>query len=240
METSDLEFAVWFAAAAQSGWEPFDETVRLQQEATANLVPGAQPLPQVLSTLARSASAMHDAIFTLALGDEPRADSVGVAEAVLCRAAIESLGTGLWLMLAPPEVQRMRYVSLMLRDLEDLFGAVDDDVARRSVVADHPLFDRKDLVDTRISGIIGSVDKALGTDSLTMWRVYSGMAHGRPWAHQAWRRMLGSIEPGREESAAIVLMMLVEPVDLARRFLVIADLRRRFEESSDAMKERGV
>ncbi|WP_256840369.1 hypothetical protein [Ornithinimicrobium faecis] len=82
---------------------------------------GTLPLSETVATLARSASAMHDAMVALAIEDpDDRMASTGMAEATLARVVIESLVTGLWLMLLDDDLTRQRrYVSQVLNDLDD-------------------------------------------------------------------------------------------------------------------------
>ncbi|MCE0488128.1 hypothetical protein [Ornithinimicrobium sediminis] len=226
----DLDFAVWFAAAAEAGWEPSDDEGRRVDKAWAGLVPGAQTRSEVIAMLAQSASAMHDAILTLAFSDDGRFDSSGAAEGTLVRTAIESLATGLWLMLPEVELQKRRYVSLMVDDLDDMLQMGATLTGERHGRAARKEFPAQSfLVTTSTTQIIRSIDEAFGTSYLADWRLYSGLAHGRPWARSALHDSVLAADPTKSEHLSRVLGMLNGPVGLARRYLEVADLRRRFE-----------
>lgn len=238
MSMSDLEFVVWFAAAAEEGWKPLGGS-RREDDAWAELLPGCQPLSSVVASLARSASAMHDAMLALTFSETKRLDASTMAEATLARVAIESLATGLWLML-PGEAddRRNRYLSLMLADIDDQLrfaSTLGPERVAATARKDFPFGEL--LVPTSTTRILTNIDTALGTDYILSWQLYSGLAHARPWAIDVWRRF-DEVDQSPAAQTARVMRILREPVGLARRFLEVADLRRRFEGPTSLERER--
>lgn len=85
--------------------------------------------------------------------------------------------------------------------------------------------------------IVRAVDTALDGDTLRTWQLYSGVAHGRPWALKATRRMFP--EPNSNDGhLRQAINVLAAPTILARSFLVVADLRRRFPRPTSLEAER--
>lgn len=234
----DLEFAVWFAAAADAGWEPRGPAARLDDTSLVHMPAGAAPLSQTVASLARSASAMHDAMLALAFADpEDRMDASGMAEATLARVAIESLATGLWLMLPSDDQQRQRrYVSYVLSDVDDKlrFGdALSDE--RSSTALTKPFWKINQVKPASTMSILKGVDDEFDTTYQLAWRLYSGLAHGRPWATDAWQR---NVPAESDSHFGRIMNMLREPLGLARRYREVADLRRRFAGQTPLEVER--
>jgi hypothetical protein len=238
---TDVEFIAWFAGAVDGGWEPLDGGQWRSDDEWVRLLPKTPPLSALVADLARTASSMHEAVLALAFAsDEDQPADLVASCVVMARSAIECLATGLWLCLPKePDERARRYLTLGFQDMSDLLGfnggqrsPLPKEGAR--LLADLG-FDVKAHVST--TEIISAVDVALGTDTLRSWRIYSGVAHGRPWAREVLRQL--SPESGsRGTDAGRAIGVLSPAVILARTLLEVADLRRRFPGPSELEAER--
>ncbi|QIM22376.1 hypothetical protein G7075_16555 [Phycicoccus sp. HDW14] len=240
-ELSDVQFVAWFAGAVDGGWEPLEGGQWEADDAWASLVPGAPPMSGLVADLASTASAMQEAVLALAfVPEDEQPSNVIASHMVMVRSAIECLATGLWLCLPKDSEERAkRYLALGYQDVSDLLGTSGGPRSPLPKEGIRLLTEMGVDVESRISAtqIIRAADIELGTDTLMMWRLYSGVAHGRPWARNVTRTSFPAPE---SEGARIsqALRVLAPGIELARSLLEVADLRRRFPHPTALESER--
>jgi hypothetical protein len=240
-EMSDTEFVAWFAGAVAGGWEPLAGGQWEHDDAWATLLPGAPRISELIIDLASTASAAHEAVLALAfLPEAERPTNVVVPHVVMARSAIECLATGLWLCLPEDETERQkRYLTLGFQDISDLLGFGG---GPRSGLPKEGMPLLASLgVDTnsQISAtkIIAAVDTDLGMDTLRAWKLYSGVAHGRPWVQRVLPDAFPA--PGSDGGHLRQAMNVLSPAtQLARVLLEVVDLRRRFTHPTQLEAER--
>lgn len=240
-EMSDVEFVAWFAGAVAGGWEPLQGGQWENDDEWAALLPQAPPMSELVGDLASTASAMHEGVLALAFAPEAeRPTNVVISQMVMARSAIECLAAGLWLCLPQDANERAkRYLSLGFQDIGDMLGfggGPRSDLPKEGVrlLAAMGVDARPGISATHI---LAAVDTALGNDALPIWRLYSGVAHGRPWARQALRTNFP--EPTTNGAHLRQAIDVLAPATkLARSLLEVIDLRRRFPRPTELETER--
>lgn len=238
---TDIEFVVWFAGAVVGGWAPLEGGQWQGDDEWAEFLPLAPPMSELLGDLAGTASAMHESVLALAFtAPEKRPSDVLLPAMALARSAIECLATGLWLCLSKEaNERRKRYLTLGYQDINDLTGFGGGPRSHSSREDVELLAQMGVDAQTHIytSRIIKAVDSTLGADTFRTWQLYSGVAHGRPWALRAIRRTIPEPQ-SNNESVGQTIGVLTAPILLARSFLTVVDLRRRFPGTTSLELER--
>lgn len=123
-EMSDVGFVAWFAGAVAGGWQLLEGGQWENDDTWSALLPTAPRMSELVTDLASTASAMHEAVLALAFAPQAeRPPNVVVPQMVMARSAIECLATGLWLCLPEDANERARrYLALCLQDMGDLLG----------------------------------------------------------------------------------------------------------------------
>lgn len=240
-EMSDVEFVAWFAGAVAGGWESLEGGQWENDDSWAALLPKAPRMSEVVTDLASTASAMHEAVLALAFAPEDeRPSNVVIPHMVMARSAIECLSTGLWLCLPEDENERAkRYLTLGFQDMGDVLGFSPGPRSGLPKELVRLLTSMGVDAKAQISAteIIVAVDTVLGSDTLRSWKLYSGVAHGRPWA----QGVLRSTFPEPDSNGAHLrqaMSVLAPATQLARSFLEVVDLRRRFPHPTGLEAER--
>lgn len=239
---TDVEFIAWFSGAVEGGWQPLDGGQWAGDDEWARILPSSPPMSALVADLASTASAMHEAVLALAFASEEDQPADLVSSCVvMARSAIECLATGLWLCLPKESDERAkRYLTLGFQDMSDLLGA--DEGARSPLPKEGVRLLANLGLDIRArvstTEIVNAVDVALGTSTLRAWRIYSGVAHGRPWARGVLRHISAHQSGSGGADIALAIGVLSPAVVLARALLEVVDLRRRFPGPSELETER--
>lgn len=252
-EMSDVQFAVWFAGAAELGWAPNPGSDREVDDTWHAHLPGSPPMSALIRQQAQVASSMIDAVLALVFGEqEARLHHTLLPEAALARAAVECLGIGLWLLLpGDEEDRRQRYLRYSLQDMANR-EAFSQTLDPSSSTGAQPLWKEGQAALTGVgllppktplptlTGILKEIDAVLSTHATLDWRFLSGLAHGRPWAVSVWNDTTPADRIALDQSATVSrgLGLLKLPVGMARRYLEVADLRRRFSGPTTLEAER--